>query len=141
MPKVRGNPSAKWVRRAGAASQDYAEGVANPRTDWAQATVAAAPAQAAGAQAAIARGAYQQGVKRAGSAKWASKSAGKGAARFGPGVADAQSDYEAGVAPYTKAIENVKLPARGAKGDPANIQRVVAINKALRDTKLALQSK
>jgi hypothetical protein len=56
-------------------------------------------------------------------------------------VADAQSDYEAGVAPYTRAIETVKLPARGPKGDPSNINRVIAINKALRDTKLALQSK
>ena len=141
MPKVRGNPAEKWTRRAGAASADYQAGVNNPRNDWAQATAASAAAQAAGAQAAIARGSFAKGVQRVGSSKWASKATGKGALRYGPGVADAQEDYANGVGEYLKVIENTKLPVRGPKGDPTNINRVIAMNKALRDAKLMRQGR
>jgi hypothetical protein len=111
--------------------EDYAAGVQNPRTAWAAAAVAAAPVQAAAVQAAIARGAYAQGIRKAGDAKWQSKAAGKGAARFGPGVAEAESDYASAVAPYLNAINALTLPARGPKGDPRNLERVRVINQAL----------
>ena len=136
MARVRGNPSEKWVRRAGVASQDYAEGVQNPRTPWAAAAVAAAPIQAAAVQAAIQRGSYQKGITRAGDARWQSKSLSKGAVRFGPGVQDAQTDYASGVAPYLNAINSAQLPPRGPKGDPKNLERVRVLNDALHKLKL-----
>jgi len=136
MPKIRANTSAKWVRRAGSATQEFADGVAAPRTDWASATLAAAPAQAAAIQQAIADGRFAKGVQAAGSAKWQSKSMGKGAARFASGVADAEQDYAKGVAPYLQVIESTVLPPRGPKGDPKNFLRVVAIATALRNKKL-----
>ena len=135
MARVRGNPSEKWVRRAGVAGQDYAEGVQNPRTPWAAATVASAPIQAAAVQAAIARGAFAKGVQRAGDARWQGKAMSKGVARFGPGVQDAQQDYAERVAPYLNAINSVTLPARGPKGDPRNLERVRVINDALHKLK------
>ena len=136
MPKIRANVSAKWVRRAGSATQEFSDGVANPRNDWAAATLAAAPAQAVAVQQAIADGRFAKGVQKAGSAKWQAKSMSKGAARFASGVQDAEQDYAAGVAPYLQVIENTVLPPRGPKGDPKNFQRVIVIATALRNKKL-----
>jgi len=137
MPKVRGNASEKWVRKASASTQDYSEGVANPRVPWAQATAAAAANQAAGVQAAIQRKAFEKGVAKAGDEKWRRKAEGIGSSRFSQGVQAGASDYATGVAPYLQTIESTTLPPRGPKGDPRNIQRVAAIADALRKKKLA----
>jgi len=126
----------KWVRRAGQAGPDYARGVQNPRTSWAEATAAAADAQAAGIQAALANNSFEKGVQKAGNAKWQRKAATVGAQRFGPGVAAAKGDYESGFAPYAAVIAGVTLPPRGAKGDPRNYERVTAIGQALHDAKV-----
>jgi hypothetical protein len=138
MPRVRTGAANKWARRAGAATEDFKSGVENPRTDWAAATIAAAPSQAAGVQAAIASGRFQKAVAKSGTAKWKDKTMGKGADRFASGVAAAQTDYEQGIAPYTEVLNSVSLPARGAKGDPKNYDRVKAIGEALRKKKLSL---
>lgn len=136
MPKVRGNPVDKWVRKAAASGQDYQAGVENPRTDWASATAAAAPVQAQAVQEAIRRNAFAQGVAKAGNQRWQSKSVSKGVARYGPGVADAAQDYAQGVAPYLQVIEQTKLPARGPRGDARNYERVRVMGEALRNAKL-----
>lgn len=136
MPKVRADAAGRWSRRAAVATEDYRAGVANPRTPWAAATVAAAPVQAAAVQAAIAAGSYAKGVQKAGDERWRNKASTKGADRFAPGVAEAQSDYQAGVQPYLDTIANTTLPPRGPKGDPKNIQRVIAIATALRNKKM-----
>lgn len=138
MPKVRSGSAEKWVRKASASTQDYSEGIANPRTPWASATAAAAANQAAGVQAAIQRKAFEKGVARAGDEKWKRKSEGVGSARFSQGVQAGANDYATGVAPYLQVIESTTLPPRGPKGDPRNIQRVAAIADALRKKKLAM---
>lgn len=137
MPKVRANSADKWARKASASTQDYTEGVANPRVPWAQATQAAAANQAAGVQAAIQRKAFEKGVARAGDEKWKRKAEGVGSSRFSQGVQAGVNDYQQGVAPYLQTIESTTLPPRGPKGDPRNIQRVAAIADALRKKKLA----
>lgn len=139
MPKVRGNPGGKWVQRAQVATEDYRAGAAGAGKDWETATIAATAAQAKGTQDAIARGAFANGVKAAGGQKWEDKVQGIGAQRFAQGVSAGQNDYEKAVAPYLDTIENTKLPPRGAKGDANNINRVIAMNKALRDKKLSIQ--
>lgn len=136
MPRVRANASARWVRRAGSAQQEYEEGVRSPRADWATATVASAPVHTTATQQALADGRFAKGVQAAGSSRWQSKALSKGAPRFGPGVADAESDYQKGVQPYLDVLNNVTLPPRGPKGDPKNIQRVIAVVTALRNKKL-----
>lgn len=137
MPKVRGNVAQKWSRRTASAGQEYTDGINSPRASWQAQTTAAAPIQAQAIQQAIADKRFEKGVARAGDARWASKSLSKGAARFGPGVQDAEADYARGVQPYLDVIANITLPARGPKGDPKNIQRVAVLAKALRDRKLA----
>lgn len=137
MPAIKpvSQASDKWVRRAGQAAPDYAKGVQNPKTSWAEATTAAADAQAAGVQAALANGSFVKGVNNAGNAKWQRKATSVGAQRFGPGVAAAKGDYESGFAPYAAVIQGVTLPPRGAKGDPRNYERVTAVGQALHDAK------
>lgn len=139
MPAIRGNPAGKWTRRAAVATEDYKAGIADPRRPWEQSTLEASDVHKQATMEALNRGAFSAGVKTAGNAKWQAKASGKGADRYAPGVADAQSDYERAVAPYFDAIEKVKLPSRGPKGDPKNINRVIAIDKALRDEKLRRQ--
>jgi hypothetical protein len=136
MPAIRGNTAAKWSRRTSSATQEYTEGVQNPRTSWQQATVAAAGSQAAGVQAAIAAKSFEKGVAKAGDQRWQQKAISKGASRFGPGVADAQADYETGFAPYAQVIQSTQLPPRGPKGDPKNIERVRVMASALRARKM-----
>ena len=138
MPSVRQNGGNKWVKRASAATEEFKQGVAQPRKDWQQATLAAGPAWKAGVQQAIQRNSQAAGVRAAGTAKWQAKTAGKGADRFASGVQDGQTAYEQGVAPYTAVITSLQLPPRGPKGDPANLQRVAAVANALRAKKVAM---
>jgi hypothetical protein len=126
----------KYATRGAAAGQDYAAGVANPRTDWMAATEAAANVWAAGVQQSIGNGSFVKGVAKATTAKWQRKAGGVGATRFGPGVQAAQGDYQNGVAPYLQVIAGLTLPLRNPKGDPGNIARVAAVANALRAKKL-----
>ena len=136
MPKIRGNPSQKWVRRASVAGEDYAAGVQSPRVSWQAATIAAAGSWATGVQQAVTRGAFGRGVQAAGDARWQGKALSKGVARFPSGVAEAEQDYATRVAPYFAVIESIQLPPRGPKGDPRNIQRVSILAAALRARKV-----
>lgn len=137
MPKVRKGGAERWVNRASVATEDYKEGIMNPRKDWAQATIEGKSNYVQGIQDSISKDSYAKGVRRAGSAKQQSKSVGKGAQRFAAGVADAQADYATAIAPFIQVIESTTLPPRGPKGDPRNLERVKAITVALRNKKLA----
>jgi hypothetical protein len=128
--------ASKWVSRAGQAAGDYKAGVQNPRRSWEDATAAAKEAQAAGVQEAIANGTFERGVREAGNAKWQRKASEVGSARFGPGVAAAKPDYEAGFTPYAQKIAGITLPPRGPKGDPRNYDRVKTIGDELHNLKV-----
>ena len=123
--------SRKWSRVAAQSGQSYEEGVTNPSSDYAAGALAANDAWKAGTQASIARDGFAAGVRRAGTAKWQKNAIAKGPARFSQGVAVAQSDYEAGFAPYREAIAGVQLPQRGARRSPQNLQRVTAMVQAI----------
>jgi len=112
-------------------TEDYRQGVENPRKDWAVATVASESAYEAGVTQAIAKKRFGKGVKLAGTDKWQRGSVEKGTARWGPGVTMAQDLYARGFAPYRDAIERVTLPPRFARRDPRNLSRVKAVVDAL----------
>lgn len=141
MPRVKSasESAAKWAERAGNASGEYAQGVQNPKADWKDATVAAADAYKQGVQASIAKGSFARGVTKAGSEKQINNSLSKGVGRYSTGVAIAQNDYEAGVAPFLLTIERTNLPIRKAKGDPANIERVAKLAAALHAAKQTMR--
>ena len=121
----------KWASVTPGRTEDYRAGVENPRRDWAQATAAAEGAYDAGVTQAIAKKRFGKGVKAAGTEKWQRGAVEKGTARWGPGVTIAQDIYGRNFAPYRDAIERVTLPARYAKRDPRNLDRVKAIVNAL----------
>lgn len=128
----------KWAEVTPMRADDYAAGVQNPRRSWSQATANAEGAYKDGVNKAISRNAFGKGVKKAGDEKWSRKSLSRGVANWGPGVADAQGDYQAGFAPYRDTIEATKLPPRYARRDPRNLARVKAIVDALIAKKLQI---
>lgn len=128
--------SKKWNDRASVSQDSYAEGVQNPRADWAVQTAAAEQNYNKGVQAAIGRGAFGKGVKAVGVQGWQQAAIAKGPSRWAEGVRLSQNKFERAFAPYRDVIEKTVLPTRGPKGDPANINRVAVLSKALHDEKL-----
>jgi len=124
--------SDKWVRRASVASTDYLNGIQSPKKSWAQASMEAEQNYKTGVTAAANAGRYGKGVKSAGDSKWKENATAKGPGRFAEGVSLAKDDWQKGFAPYQNAIAALNLPPRGPKGDPKNIQRVSAVDNALR---------
>ena len=131
--------SAKWARVSQGSQQSYEDGVKSPRASWAQNTAAAEGNYEKGVQASIARKSFGKGVKKAGDDKWQKNTLEKGPARWSQGIGLAQNAYQEGFSPYASVISATTLPARGPKGDPANIQRVAVMAKALHDKKLQLK--
>lgn len=126
----------KWARVTPQRTADYEQGVRSPRKSWAEATGNAVQAYEQGIQESISKGRFAAGVAAAGDEKWKKKTIEKGVRRWGPGVQVAQSDFEAGFAPYRQVIEGVELPPRYPKGDPRNLERVAAITSALHAAKV-----
>jgi hypothetical protein len=123
--------SKKWAEVTPLRAADYEAGIRNPRRSWKAATVNAEGSYEDGVQAGIRRKAFGKGVTKAGDEKWQRKSLTRGVPNWGPGVADAEGDFNAGFAPYRQAIADTKLPPRYARRDPRNLARVKAINDAL----------
>lgn len=129
--------SSKWTRVTSAAAGEYEEGVRNPTKDWKTETAQANAAYKAGLQKSLQDDRFKKGVEAAGSQKWQDMAIAKGPSRFSQGVSLAGDAYSAGFAPYRQVIQALTLPPRGAKGDPANINRVAIVAKALHDKKVA----
>jgi len=70
--------------------------------------------------------------------KYTRNAVAKGAQRYRPGVDAAVSDMTSGLQPYLDVLANLNLPPRLPKGDPSNIQRVAAVDAALRAKKLSM---
>lgn len=126
----------KWNRRVNIAGPEFEDGLRNPKRDWETATLAAVSAWEAAIQEAIRAGTYAAGIREAGTRKWQDRALSLGVARWGPGVAIAMPDYRTGFAPYHAALERLTLPARFARGDSRNYERVKAIGVTLRKIKL-----
>ena len=126
----------KWARVTPTRTDDYGQGVRNPRRDWQGATAAAADLYKTEVTKAANEGRFAKGVQRAGTQKWQQKTIEKGLDRWGPGVAGAENDYAAGYEPIRQAIAAVNLPPRRGKMDPQNFKRVELIAKAAHEAKL-----
>jgi hypothetical protein len=136
MPKVKSGYGKKWARVTPQRTEDYQQGVQNPKVSWQAATLAAEKNQADGIQQAITDKRFAKGVQKAGDAAWQAGALQKGVNRFGEGVQVSESKYEAAFAPYAQVIESTQLPPRYPKGDPRNVERVKAIATALRNKKV-----
>lgn len=127
--------ASKWARRAGQAGKDYADGVQNPKRDWAEATGAAADNWNQGVTQAAGEGRFARGVSNAGTAKWKRGVETKGKARFQAGVQTAEGEFRQAFSPYLSALNSASLPPRGPKGDPGNIARVQAVDELMMEVK------
>ena len=128
--------SKKWSEVASRSSEEYKEGVSNPKRSWSAAAQASESAYNDGVQDAISRGAYGKGVGEAGDGKWKNRAVELGPSRYSAGVRVAQPDYQKGFAPFHSVISSTTLPPRGPKGSPENIERVRAIASALHNAKI-----
>lgn len=136
MPKVKSNFASKWARVTPQRTEDYQQGVQNPKVPWAEATLAAEKNQEAGIQEAIRDKRFAKGVQKAGNSAWQQGALQKGVNRFGEGVQVSQEKYASGFAPYAQIIESTTLPPRFPKGDPRNVERVRVMAQALRNKKV-----
>lgn len=132
--------SKKWIDNAQGAQGAYTDGVENPKKDWAKNTAAANDAYKQGIQKAIADDRFKKGVTKAGTEKWQRNTILKGPGRWAQGISQAGDAFETGFKPYADVIARTELPKRGAKGDPANINRVAVMAKALHDEKVKRKS-
>ena len=126
--------TSRWVQGVRGAGAAYQFGVQNPARDWADATVAGAPAWFQGVQAAHTAGRFAGGVRSAGSVKWKNRTLTKGVQMWPVAVAAAEGDYRVGFAPFREAIATGTLPPRYAKRDPRNLERVAAIDRIMIQT-------
>ncbi|KKN33014.1 hypothetical protein LCGC14_0807830 [marine sediment metagenome] len=127
----------KWSTVTPTRSAFYESGVRSPKKDWARTTLAAEQVYKDAVTKAAQEGRFGKGVQKAGTEKWQRKAIEVGAGRWGPGVAIAAPDFEAGFSPFRDAIEKVVLKPRYPKGDPRNYERVKQIGDALHALKIA----
>ncbi len=125
-----GSIAQKFVTRAQAAAGDYKTGVSNAGGSWEQNTAAAEPAYEAGVQQSITNKKFTKGVTGKGG-KFQTNAVNLGSQRYGPGVANAQSSYQTGMAPVLQTLQALSLPARGFRGSPQNQARSNAVATAL----------
>jgi len=126
----------KWARVTPERTEDYEDGVRNPRRDWEKETADAEDNYEDGVKKAITRKAFGKGVKKCGTAKQQRKSIEKGIPHFGEGVALAENDMAEGMEPVVRVLEAIKLPKKYSKGDPRNLERVKIISDALHKMKI-----
>lgn len=135
--KDAASSAAKFVSRAQTAAPEYVKGVQGAGQAWATNTAASADVWAQGVQAAVTNGRFSKGVNKAGPTKYETNAAGKGAQRYGPGVAAAGPSWQQNTQPYLDTIAGLTLPARRPKGDPGNFARSQAVADALRKKKVS----
>ena len=127
----------KFVQRAQAAAPDYQKGVQGAGAHWQAQASAANDTYVAGVTAAANSGRYRNGVQNK-ATKYEQNAAGKGAARYPQGVAQAGPNWQAGFSPYASTLQSLNLPPRRPKGDPSNYQISQAVGDALHKKKMGM---
>lgn len=126
---------AKYVQNAQNAVNAYKAGVMAPKQSQSTAAIAAAPVWQQAVTAPAAAAAFKAGLTRAGDQGWQDGAINKGATRYGPGVALAQTKWINNTTPYLQAIASLSLPAKGIRGSAQNYQRVQAVGQLLHNLK------
>ena len=122
--KTTKRTSDKWARVTPGRTEDYKEGINNPRRSWSAEAAASKENYKAGVDKAHTDNRFVKGITKAGDTKWKTKALAKGPGRFAEGVTDAQG------------IQAVDLGPRFPKGDIRNLDRVKKVTEAVRKVKL-----
>ena len=125
---------ANWKQGAAGATGRYTEGVAAV-TGFTEAAIKGEALFAQKIQEAIASGSRSKGLAKAGDTKYKTGVTIKGAQRWAPGVAAAESDYRKGIGGVLSVIEGVTLPDRTADAAANVAGRVTPIAVALQNAK------
>jgi hypothetical protein len=116
----------KFVQRAGAASGDYKDGVAQSGQDWEAGARAGAENYRIAVTQAATEGRFERGIAAAGAAKFVQRATSLGAQRYGTGVQAAEGDWAKGTQPYLDALKGLELPPRRPRGQNAERANAVA---------------
>jgi len=138
--KALSDVAAKWAEVTPGRSAYYEAGASVAGSDWEKGATDAKASYKAAVTAPNIDAMFAGGIKRAGASKYERKVKEVGVARFGPGVAAAQPDYSAGVAPMLDELAKITLPARAPRGSAANLNRVAVIATALNKKRLSLRA-
>lgn len=138
MPKIRsmGKIAEKYGRVTPGKAPELEAGLRDPKKIWKDETLAANDAYKAGVSDALARDAFAKGVAATTQADYLDPALKLGVKRYRDGVTAGVPKYNKKFAPFRDVIEATTLPPAGAKGDPANIERVRLIAAALHDAKI-----
>jgi len=128
----------KWEDRARVAADDYAAEAAASGELWQANTLNAKGNYKAGVSASGIEDRFAGGVRRAGGAKFTRKITEVGKDRYPGGITSGRPDYLERVGPFLSTLAALALPSRKPRGDPGNLARVDAANKALHAKRLAL---
>jgi len=126
----------KWAKNAAQSSDEYRQGVLNPRKDWATEAANAKDNWETGLTEAFARNAFAEGVQDAGTGKWKARASSVGPGRYRQGVSVAKPEFQAGFSRYHSVIAGLTLPPRGPKGSPENLDRVRVLAEALHNERV-----
>ena len=126
----------KWAKNSAQSSDEYRQGVLNPRKDWATETVNAKENWEAGLADAISRDAFADGVQEAGTPKWKARASSVGPGRYRQGVGVAKPEFTSGFSRFHSVIAGLTLPPRGPKGSPENLDRVRVLAEALHNERV-----
>jgi len=121
----------KWARVTPQRTEDFIQGVSNPRRDWKASTAAAETRYKEGVQKSITENRFKRGIDKTSTDDWKNKTISKGQNRWGEGVAIGADAYEKGISPYLSVASSLDLGPKFPRGDPRNIDRVAKIAKAL----------
>lgn len=121
----------KWVRRAGAASVDYVDGVKASTKSQSGNAVAARAVWVQQVTSKDVQDRWEAGLKRAGDEAFRRGVEEKGQNRYGPGVQASQAKFAGRITNILAAIAGVDIPMRGLPASEQNFQRNKAIGQAL----------
>jgi hypothetical protein len=129
--------AAKFVRRAGEATQDYTEGVERSTKDQAANAIAARSLWEQQMSNSATKDRWARNLARAGNEGFKRGVRDKGGARYGPGVGASQGKYADRMGAVLSTISAVEIPARGLPASDGNFQRSRLIGQALNKLKVA----
>jgi hypothetical protein len=98
----------KWVQRASAASQDYAQGVASTDKDPTALAAANGARYIQGVQDAYNSGKWARRLQQVGKAGWQQAVASKGVANYGTGVNASRDKYAQAIGPVLQAVASAQ---------------------------------
>ena len=125
----------KYVSRASVAGGDYVEGARSPKRSQSQAAIAAAEITKQATMAALNEGRREAGLRKSGDQGWLAGVTGKGANRYGEGVAAGKDKYVTESSRFDSARGAASSLPRGLKGSETNYARSKAVGTALRAVK------